>query len=380
MSYNYAAWIHTKMDAVYLAATILLCIPFCIAHAQNINYQFENITNEQGLADRLINTIIQDAQGYIWIGSNEGLTKYDGYSCVVYRHKTNDNYSLSDNEIYALCLDKEGVLWIGTHKGLNRYDVLHDRFDVFLHNSSDVNTPGGNEIFSLAKDSSGNIWAGTLDGGLDMMVNPIEKAGDIKSNYHFVHYRYNAKDSNSISDNQILSICFDNQHRGWIGTASGLNILNIQTKKFIRLYHRETIKNSISNNVVNKIFPDKQGDIWLCGKAMLDKVSTKFIKKQNDISVQHYLPSLSVSKKTSDWIINDFITDHQGTAWVATNNNGLIKFHTVNQSHEMNSFEQFINNTQLSFSLASSTVYCLYEDKSGVIWVGTANGVSKYIP
>ena len=90
--------------------------------SQQSGYRFEYITHEQGISDRVINAITQDAQGFIWIASVDGLTRYDGYNAVVYRHRVNDPYSLSDNEVYALCTDGNGFLWVGTRNGLNRYD------------------------------------------------------------------------------------------------------------------------------------------------------------------------------------------------------------------------------------------------------------------
>ncbi|CAN5387962.1 hypothetical protein BH10BAC2_BH10BAC2_44400 [soil metagenome] len=365
-----------KVQTFSVALFFCFFIFINFSNAQNNTYRFENITSEQGLTDRLINVIVQDNLGYIWIGSAEGLTRYDGYSCVVYRHKANDKFSLSDNEVYALCLDNEGALWIGTHNGLNRYDAKNDRFDVFQQNNKDENSIGGKEIFSLAKDASGNIWIGTLDGGLDVMV---KKNNGQKINYLFTHYRYNAKDSTTISNDQVLSICFTDQKNGWIGTASGLNLLNLENKTFTRFYHNPSEKKSISNNVVSKICKDSVGDIWLCGNDMLDKVSGNAFKNNNDLLAEHYLPALASLSKSSGLIVNDFTTDAQGNKWVATNDNGLIKFNTSN-TNEVYSFEQFTSDNQSLFDLANSTVYSLYKDRSDVLWIGTAKGVSKYIP
>ena len=86
------------------------CIVVC---CQDSEYRFENITSEQGLTDRIVNDITQDAQGFIWIGSDEGLTRYDGYSCIVYRHETNNLYSVADNEILVCALTvKERCGWV----------------------------------------------------------------------------------------------------------------------------------------------------------------------------------------------------------------------------------------------------------------------------
>src|SRR4051812_21967131 len=136
------------------------------SRGQLSTYRFENITDQQGIADRVINAITQDTQGFIWMASIDGLTRYDGYKAIVYRHHANNPHSISDNEVYALCTDGNGHLWIGTRKGLNCYDAENDRFETFLHDSTDKNSLAANEIFSLAKDAQGDIWIGTYNGGI----------------------------------------------------------------------------------------------------------------------------------------------------------------------------------------------------------------------
>jgi ligand-binding sensor domain-containing protein/two-component sensor histidine kinase len=376
MVHFYVSMIHKKKLPVAFTAIVMLCIAYS-GYTQT-DYSFENLTVEQGLADRLINAVTRDAQGYIWIASNEGLTKYDGYTCTVYRHKANDRHSLSDNEVYTLCTDNEGTLWAGTQKGLNRYDAQNNQFDVFRHDSSNDNSITGDEIFSLAKDASGNIWIGTLDGGMDMMEKIKSKTNNALPVYRFIHYRHRDNDSNTISDNRIRSVAFDNRQNVWIGTAAGLNILNREDGKFMRFYRNEKDKFSVSNNFVHKIYKDANGDMWLCGKGMLDRVDVNFFYRENKLRANHFLTSLDSFQSTKDWVVNDFLTDNSGNAWIATNDNGLIKYST-DKTNQFNSFQQFTGSSKPN-SLVNSTVYCLYEDSSGLTWIGTAKGVSKYIP
>src|SRR5438045_2454074 len=116
---------------ISIRLTFIACILFISSDCQNSAFPFEILTSKDGIADNTVNAITQDAQGFIWIGSEEGLTRYDGYSFVTYRHTEDNKESISDNEIYAFCIDKEGSLWIGTGNGLNRYDAINDRFETF---------------------------------------------------------------------------------------------------------------------------------------------------------------------------------------------------------------------------------------------------------
>src|SRR5436305_10467466 len=96
-----ALYFFKKKLIVFFTAFMVLSLIFS-AYSQNTTFRFENITSSEGLADRTVYAIIQDAQGFIWIGSGEGLTRFDGYSCVIYRYESSNPQSISDNEIYAM--------------------------------------------------------------------------------------------------------------------------------------------------------------------------------------------------------------------------------------------------------------------------------------
>jgi len=364
-----------KKVIVFISLTFFIA---AFSFSQPSTYRFENITNEQGIADRLINAVTQDAQGFIWIASVDGLTRYDGYRAVVYRHQTNNAYSISDNEVYALCTDGNGILWVGTRNGLNRYNAQNDRFETFFHDSADHNSLAANEIFSLAKDTHGDIWIGTYNGGIDKLVKTVKGKGYKRSGYNFLHYRHNEKDSNSISNDQVFSVCFDKAGRAWAGTTLGVNIIDEHTKKISKLFSDPRNKNSISYNTVNKIVAASDGTVWLCGKNMLDNVSFVQDNTGMKISVKHFLPLPGIDPDKDDWAINDFMTDRNNNCWVATNDQGIFKF-KKDKNGNIRFIENFTGN-QPGFSLINKTAFSFYEDNAGVIWIGTAKGISKYIP
>jgi ligand-binding sensor domain-containing protein len=364
-----------KKAIVFLAITFFMVkFSFCQPSA----YRFENITNEQGIADRVINAIIQDAQGFIWIASVDGLTKYDGYNAVVYRHRANDPYSLSDNEVYALCIDGNGSLWIGTRNGLNRYDEQNDRFETFLHDDKDSNSLTVNEIFSLAKDPKGNIWIGTYNGGVDKLIRTDTGKEYKRTGYSFLHYKHNEKDSNSISNDQVFSVCFDKAGRAWAGTINGVNIIDEQAKKIVRLYADPEDKNSISNNAVNKIVAKDDGSVLLCGKNILDNVLLPADNGVKKIYVKHLLPLLAEDQNKNEWVINDLMIDHYNNYWVALHDLGVLKFN-ISRDGNAERIENFFDD-QSEYSLSNKIVFSFCEDRSGVVWIGTAKGISKYIP
>lgn len=347
-----------------------------LCYGQPSVFRFENITNEQGITDRVVNAIIQDTQGFIWIASIDGLTRYDGYNAVVYRHKNNDIHSLSDNEVYALCTDGDGNLWIGTRNGLNRYDAVYDRFDSFLHDSTDKNSLASNEIFSLAKDAAGTIWIGTYNGGLDKLIKTAKGKGYKGTGYRFLHFSHNENDSNSLSDNQVFSVCFDRAGRTWVGTFNGVNVIEGE-RKITRLYTHPGNANTIANNTAGKILADADGSVWICGRNMLDKVALDN-HGSGRIAVKHFLPLINRDKSKTDWAVNDLLIDRNKHLWIATNEEGIFKL-ALNANESLRSLDNFVHD-QSAFSLSNSTAFSLYEDNAGIVWIGTAKGISKYIP
>ncbi len=149
-----------------------------------------------------------------------------------------------------------------------------------------------------------------------------------------------------------------------------------QGKKFSKLFANPANKNSISNNTVNKIVAAANGTVWLCGKNMLDNVSLPADNDLTKISVKHLLPLLVNRGDKNDWAINDFMIDRYNNYWVATNDQGILKFKPHNES--ISPIENFISGTS-GFSLANTTVFSFYEDNAGVIWIGTAKGYSQNI-
>ena len=120
--------------------------------------RFDHITMKQGLSQNNIEVIIQDHRGYLWLGTRNGLNRYDGYNMVVFRHNPEDPHSLRDNVIEALYEDHRGVLWAGTQNGwLEKYDRETQSFTHYKI---------GSHVLSIMEDSSDTLWIGTQDPGL----------------------------------------------------------------------------------------------------------------------------------------------------------------------------------------------------------------------
>jgi len=135
---------------------------FCVITGAAQNFSFEHLTTEQGLSQSTVNSIIQDQKGFIWIGTGDGLDKFDGYSIYRYSHDNTNPKSISKNTILSLYEDSDGFIWIGTYGGgLNKFDFSTQTFTHFETNSNQKNSLSNNQIFEIFEDSEGIFWIGT---------------------------------------------------------------------------------------------------------------------------------------------------------------------------------------------------------------------------
>ena len=129
--------------------------------------RFESISVAQGLSESVVHAIIQDRQGFLWFGTDDGLNRYDGYSFQIYRNDPDNSRSLAHNSIRALLEDRDGRVWIGlANSGINRLDPLTGEFTRYRFAGDDPTSQGANRVETLLQDSGGVIWAGTAGGGL----------------------------------------------------------------------------------------------------------------------------------------------------------------------------------------------------------------------
>ena len=123
--------------------------------------KFSHLTTEDGLSQSVVNCIYQDARGFMWFGTQDGLNKYDGYNFTVFKHDPNDSNSISNNFIYSLYVDSEEILWIGTNGGgLNSYDQRTNTFRHFKNDPDNSNSLSDNRVRQIIEDSMQSVKEG----------------------------------------------------------------------------------------------------------------------------------------------------------------------------------------------------------------------------
>ena len=146
---------------------IISTLLFQLAFAQS-DLRFKRLSIVQGLSQSTVETVLQDRYGFMWIGTEDGLNRYDGYQFKIYKHDPGDSTSISNNNVWCLFEDHDGYLWIGTFSGgLNRYDPKTDTFTRYLYDPEDQFGLSSNKIRSISEDHQGYLWIGTRNGGLN---------------------------------------------------------------------------------------------------------------------------------------------------------------------------------------------------------------------
>ncbi len=324
----------------------------------NTYIRFEHLSLEEGLSQSVVNVILQDHLGFLWIGTEDGLNRYDGYNFKVYKPDAESPDSLSDGWITSLVEDPYGYIWIGTHLGgLNRYDPSTGQFIHYLHDDRDSQTISNNKISALLPDKNG-LWIGT-EYGLDF----YEYTTGI-----FTHYRTSDDPDNSLSSNTITAIFKDSNGILWVGTANaGVNAFNTEADLFQVYKYNETDGTSLSNNRVLSIQEDKDGSLWVGTNNGLNrfeaagKYFTRFTSLRED------------PDSVGGNIIHVIYKDHSGGLWIGTNN-GLDRY-----DPQTNNFIHHRHQPTVGNSLNNDTVYEIYEDTNNVLWIGTfGGGLNKY--
>lgn len=323
--------------------------------AQTTKYHFTAITSKDGLSSNTVNAILKDRYGFIWFGTEDGLTKFDGLNYTVYRHNPKDTTSLWSNEINCLFEDKVGQLWVGTSGSLHLYNRRKNNFRHFKSNS-ELNGFTSAIIKSICEDYLGQIWVATLSGlnRLNPISGQVTKFQELKST------------PAEISSDPITTVFEDSHRRLWIGAKHGLYLFERKSGRFITYSPNSQDPQSLAGGIVKAITEDARGNLW-CGTAGgLSKLMPDGKHFQNITTAGPQNRNLS-----SD-IIYALASAGNNSLWIGTEQ-GLNVLNL-----ETGSIEHYVPNGRDIYSLSGKSVRCILIDKQGINWLGTyVAGVNK---
>ncbi len=344
----------------YFLTIILLAVSACL-FAQNQQLHFDHLGTENGLSELNPNCILQDSRGFIWIGTADGLNRYDGYKFKVFRNDAKDTTSIANNYIQDIIEDKDGNIWIATvGGGLNKFDRITNRFYRYRHNAKDKASISSDFISGVTIDRSGKIWVGTQKNGLNLFDPQTGKS------VHFV----NSNNPKSISDNEIAKVYRDHNNNIWVGTVnSGLSLFDSKNNNFVNFKHIRGGKTSLSGNKITAIFEDSSHRLWIGtqgdGLNLFNSNTGRFTHFLNDPHNHNSLVNNS---------IQSIAEDDEHNLWIGTENGGLSVYNPAWEN-----FLSFQHDDVDNSTLTSNSVDVILKDKIGNMWLGTfAGGIDLY--
>lgn len=392
--YKFYIYSTNKSKVLFLLLTIFIYSNISYIYANSNNIQFKNITIEDGLSQSTVEALYQDSNGYIWIGTNDGLDRYDGYNFKKYKQGDDVSTNIASNYILAIKEDKYKNIWVATINGLSKIDTKNNLVsnyydseekgnlsnynicDILITQDNNILVATGEglnlynekndnferileneltnqDIYSIDQDENGNIWLGTYEG-----LNKIDvKNKEIKQFYE--------RDKNSISEDSIYKVYSDKNGYVWIGTfTSGINKIDINTDKVTIYKHVENDKSSLPGNFVSNMLRDDKNNMWIAtdnGLAKYVKENENFITYDSDINNRHSLLNNSVFS---------IIQDKTGLIWVGT-------YEGISIFDPNNDIKHYKKNILKEESLSSDVIHGIYEDSNELLWIGTrANGLN----
>ncbi len=351
------------MARFYRSLIFFLTLPPAL-YPQYQHINFEHITVEQGLSSNRVTSILQDSQGFMWFGTENGLHKYDGYTFTIYKPDPGNPGSISHVFIYSIFKDAREDLWIGTYGGgLNKFDRDKEKFIRYQNDPNDPYSLSNDFVSAICQspaDSGKALWIGTRWGGLNKL--------DLETG-RFHHYLTEQGAIPEVITNSILSICCDKKGALWIGTeASGLISLDPQTEKYVHYSADPLDKSGLSDNKIRIVFTDKSNNIWIGTEAGLNKFD------QNTHEFSRYIKSTGNGNSMSHNQVLAILEDRQANLWIGTFN-GLNLF-----SKNTSEIIRFNSDQHKPNSISHDYITKIYEDQSGLLWIATHGGINRINP
>jgi methyl-accepting chemotaxis protein/streptogramin lyase len=385
----------------------ILCVCFFSLqlNAQRLPNHFRHLTTDQGLSTGTVNFVFTDSNGFIWIGTINGLNRFDGYSIEIFKQDSGNPNSISDNSINCMAEDSEGKLWIGTRNGgisvydynsglfshypqgekglpsgqvrdieflpggdaliashgggLVFYEKKSDKFFPLTHDPGNPKSLSNNIVFSITPDQLGRFWIGTHSGTLDRFH---------LANRTFEHFTYDP-DFNKTQTNR-KPIFVDSKKRVWIGTdGDGFYMYHSTNNRF--KYYDHTMMDGLRSGIITTFFEDKRGLIMIGtdgqGVHVLDPKTDQFTHITNSDLDPHSISSDA---------IYDIYEDPSGVIWISTFRGGVNIY-----SPKRSKFARYKKEPGNPNSLSFNSVIEIMEDSNGMIWVGTdGGGLDRFDP
>ena len=358
--------------------TILLTIGFPSfallqpAYPAPDNWHVEQIPVEDELGSNGIKAIAEDKEGFIWLASNNGIARYDGYTYKNYPAISGDSTSLNHGRTGAAFVDHQGILWVGTRVGINRYIPECDCFKQYNPADEVPNTVPDGEVNGIAEDQNKQMWVASQHGGLYRYDREADR---------FERFLYRPEDPIDLSNDQARAILCDKDGFIWVGTGEpfvpsitggGLIRFHPETGTAKRYVHDPADAFSLIDNRISALLQDSRGRIWVgscdSGVQLYDPEKDRFIRMAPGTS-EVYARSAGMAPWSACPHIRILHEDQWGGIWVGNFNGGLYRFDAAGGAPRL-----FAHDPEQPNGLTNNLVWAFFEDSQGRFWLGNMSG------
>jgi signal transduction histidine kinase/ligand-binding sensor domain-containing protein/AraC-like DNA-binding protein len=340
----------TEKMLIRLSITILIFILGNHSNAQTSPIKFRQLTTQDRLSRSWVKCIHQDQTGYLWVGTAEGLYKYDGISFRTYKYVSTDPNSLNHNNINIIFEDSKKNLWIGTQAGLNLYDRNNDEF---------ISVKSINNYISSIYEFSNNIYLVGTAGGL-FLFDPV----DLSARQLY-------------TDFYVTAFLKDRKNNFWMATNKGLMLLDTTNFTYRTLNIRKDLPGSNSQIILWSMIEDSKGGIWI-GTS-----DDGLIYMSYDNPFEPVFTIFGHDPKNRESInegaIYTISEDDKAILWVGVENGGVNLLDLNNFDTRQAKFVHLDDDPNNQISASNNSIHCIYKDRQNTMWIGTYNnGISYY--
>ena len=323
---------------------------------------FEHLTTTDGLPQSTVYVTLQDSQGFVWFGTEDGLVRYDGHRLFRYGYRRDASDGLPGNFIQAIVEDAHGDLWIAVADGgLARWNRDTDRFTVFRHDPAKAASLASDIVVTLLVDDSGRVWVGTRDSGIDIL-NPL--TGKIE------HLQHDPLHADSLIDNRIKTLTRAPSGAIWVGTDAGLDRLIAGSHSFFHCPSVPSEGHGSAPQGVLTLYADPGGTIW---QGAPDGGLIRRDANGRITALFRHDPDSSSTLASDN--VRTILQDTDGHLWIGTEAGLDLLDRATGQ------FTHYRHEEGDAGSLTDSYIMSLYQDAHGLLWAGTRlGGVNRWNP
>lgn len=337
-----------RSGAIILLVTLICSVIRVEIKAQpQSSYKFRSLTTQDELSHNSVNAIYQDDLGFLWIGTMDGINRYDGSRFELFNTIPGDSTSLISNTVWAVVQGADNDILIGTPSGLCRYSYHTNQFERIPLSADDSN----NNIRSITLDHNEQIWVSSSNNGIYRIDNFYNDSSTVITNY------------DKFASKSFLSYVLQDRYdtsRVWIAYHGGLASYDVHTKEEID-WNQHIVQYDFTKSIVSSIAQDSIGRLWIGTNT---KGLFRFDPELQEL--KQYIPN-ETEKSIGFNNVSDLHIAHDDQLWITSFGGGL----SIMTDMGRGDFINFKKKEYIDYALTSNTLTQIIQDKDGRIWMGT---------